>query len=128
MLLVRGILLVLLTVTSVDKSELNVIVLFLFPVFLLSFISIKNVYKRINVRILESATLLNLIILSAGTLYRWESTESKSEFLMVSIGITFGQFCVIVVWSLIKPCLSAGWRCRQDQGHDVIDDDDIAHE
>ena len=67
-------------------------------------------------------------MLSAGTLYRWESTESRSKLLMVSIGITFVQFCVIVVWSLIKPCLSAGWRCRQNQGHDVINDDDIAHE
>ena len=47
---------------------------------------------------------------------------------MVSIGINFTQFCVIVVWSLIRPCLSAGWRCRRNQGHDVIDDDDIAHE
>ena len=51
---------------------------------------------------------------------------------MVSIGITFAQFCVIVVWSLIKPCLNASWRCRQNQSHDVIndiiDDDDIAHE
>ena len=79
-------------------------------------------------RILESIILLNLIILSSGTLYRWESIESRSKLLMVSIGITFAQFCVIVVWSLIKPCLSAGWRFRQNQGHDVIDDDDIAHE
>ena len=132
MLLVRGILLVLLTVTSVDNPELNVFVLFLFIAFLLSFISIENVYKRINMRVLESSTLLNLIVLSAGTLYRWESTELRSKLLMVSIGITFAQFCVIVVWSLIKPCLSAGWRCRRNQGNDVIDevidDDDIAHE
>ena len=130
MLLVRGILLVQLTVNSVDKPdkpELNVIVLLLFTVFLLSFISVETVYKRINVRVLESSTLLNLIILSAGTLYNWESTESRSKLLMVSIGITFAQFCVIVVWSLIKPCLSAGWRCRQNQGNN-IDDDDIAHE
>ena len=51
---------------------------------------------------------------------------------MVSIGITFAQFCIIVVWSLIKLCLSAGWRCRRNQGNDVIDeiidDDDIVHE
>ena len=83
-------------------------------------------------RVLESATLLNLIVLSSGTLYRWESTESRSKLLVVSIGITFAQFCIIVVWSLIKPCLSAGLRCRQNQGNDVIneiiDDDDIAHE
>ena len=132
MLLVRGILLVLLTVTSVDNPELNVFALFLFMAFLLYFISIKNVYKQINVRVLESATLLNLIILSSGNLYRWESYESRSTLLMVSIGITFAQFCVIVGWSLIKPFLSAGWRCRRNQGNDVIeeviDDDDIAHE
>ena len=51
---------------------------------------------------------------------------------MVSIGITFAQFCAIVVWNLIKPRLSADWRCRRNQGYDVInetiDDDDIAHE
>ena len=132
MLLVRGVLLVLLTVTSVDNPELNVFALFLFIAFLFSFISIENVYKRVDMRILESSTLLNLIVLSAGTMYNWNSTESKSKLLMVSIGITFAQFCVIVVWSLIKPCLSAGWRCRRNQGNDVIDeiidDDDIAHE
>ena len=132
MLLVRGILLVLLTVTSVDNPELNVFVLFLFIAFLFFFISIENVYKRVDVRVLESATLLNLIILSAGTLYRWESYESRSTLLMVSIGITFAQFCVIIGWNLIKARLSAGWRCRRNQGNDVIDevidDDDIAHE
>ena len=89
-------------------------------------------YKRINVRIPESATLLNLTLLSAGTLYRWESTKSRSKLLMVSIGFTFAQFCVIVVWSLIKPCLSVGSRCRRNQGNNVIDeivdDNNIAHE
>ena len=132
MLLVRGILLVLLTVTSVYNPELNIFALFLLIAFLFYFISINHVYKRVDVRVLESSTLLNLSILSAGTLYRWESTESRSKLLMVSIGITFAQFCVIIVWNLIKPCLSAGWRCRRNQGYDVInetiDDDDIAHE
>ena len=132
MLLVRGILLVLLTVTSVDNPKLNVFALFLFIACLRFFISIKNVYKQVDVRILESFILLNLIVLSAGTLYRWESTKSRSKLLMVSIGITFAQFCVIVVWSLVKPCLSAGWRCGRNEGSDVINeninDDDITHE
>ena len=126
MLLVRGVLLVLLTVTSVDNPELNVFALLMFIAFLFYFISIKNVYKRVDVRVLESSTLLNLIVLSSGTLYRWDSTESRSKLLMVSIGITFAQFCIIVVWSLIKPFLSAGLRCTRNQGDG--DDDDIAHE
>ena len=69
MLLVWGILLVLLTITSVDNPELNVFALFLFAVFLLFFMSVKCVYNRMIVRVLESATLLNLIVLSAGAIY-----------------------------------------------------------
>ena len=49
----------------------------------------------------------------------------------MSIGTTFAQFCVIIVWKLINPYLSADWRCRRNQGYDVINeniDDGIAHE
>ena len=84
-----------------------------------------------TVRLLESATLLNLIVLSAGTIYKWEYTESRSTLLIVSTGVAFVQFCIIAMLNLIKLCLSTGLRCRQNQGHDVIDenmDDDIAHE
>ena len=130
MLFVRGILLIVLTVTSAANPELNVFILFQSITFLFFFVSVKHVYKRMTVRVLESATLLNLIVLSAGTLYKWESTKSKATLLEVSLEFSFAQFCVIVVWSLIKPCFSAGWRCRQKQTDDVIDensDDDIIH-
>ena len=122
MLLVRGILLILLTVTSVANPKLNIFVLFLFIAFLFFFMSIKHVYKRMTVRLLENATLLNLIILSAGTLYQWESTESRLTLLMVSVGIAFAQFCVIVVLNLINPCLSSSRRFRQNQSFDIIDE------
>ena len=84
-------------------------------------------------RLPVSATLLNLIFLSAGTLYKWDSITVRLILLEASIGITFAQFCIIVVLSLIKACLSAvaGWRCRQNQDYDVINeniDDDIIHE
>ena len=133
LLLVRGSLLVLLTVTSVANPEMNVFVLFFFTAILLFFTSVKYVYKRMTVRFFESATLLNLIALSAGTLYKWESAESKTILLEVSIGITFTQFCVIVVLSFIKACLSASWiqRCRRYQSDDIINEDidnDITHE
>ena len=67
MLFVRGILLIVLTVTSASNPELNIFILFLSIAFLFFFISVKHVYKRMTVKILESATLLNLIILSAGS-------------------------------------------------------------
>ena len=128
MLLVRGILLILSTVTSVANPELNVLIISVTITVLVLILSVKNVYKQMTVRILESATLLNLIVLCAGTLYQWESTsKSKTTLLEVSLGFAFAQFCVIVVWSLIEPCFSAGWRCRQKQTNDIIDDD-ITHE
>ena len=85
-----------------------------------------------TVKLLERTTLLNLIILNAGTVYQWESTEFRSTLLIVSVGINFAQFCVIVVSNLIKPCINAGWRCRQNQSsYDIIDEltrEEIAHE
>ena len=87
--------------------------------------------KRRAVRVLESATLLNLIVLSAGTLYKWESTESKTILLEVSAGITFAQVCIIIVLSFGEHCFksSTGWMCRRS--HNAINkiiDDDIVHE
>ena len=65
-LLVRGILLTV-NSESVANPELKVFVLFLFIAFLCFFMSIKYVYKQM--RLFESTTLLNLIVLSARTLY-----------------------------------------------------------
>ena len=50
-----------------------------------------------NVRLLESATLLNLIVVSAGILYKWESTIPRMILLKVSTGIAFAQFCVTLI-------------------------------
>ena len=52
---------------------------------------------------------------------------------MVSIGITFALFCVIIVLSLIKPYLSAGRQFTRNLGYYTIDeninsDDVITHE
>ena len=98
--------------------------------FLFFFMSVKNVYKRKNVRFFESATLLNLTVLSAGTLYKWESTGPKVIILEVSIGITFAQFCIIVVWNLMKPCLNyAARKCKSNRDfNEDTDDKDITHE
>ena len=88
--------------------------------------SFKYVYKQANVRALESAALMNLIVLSAGTLYiiTWESTESISILLKVSNGFTFAKFCIITLWSIIRLCFNANCRCRQKQTAIVINTDE----
>ena len=120
MLLIRGILLIILIVTSTINPEVNVFILSVTVGSLFFFTSVKNVYKRMNVRIVESATFMNLTVLSAGIMYKWESTESKLILLKVSIVLAFTQFCAIVVWNLIKPCLRVNWKCRWEQTYDVI--------
>ena len=45
------------------------------------YISIKIVYNRIHVRVVVSATLTNLIILSSGTVYLWESQALRAVLL-----------------------------------------------
>ena len=98
---------------------------------LFAFMSVKYVYKQANVRALESAALMNLIILSAETLYMWESNESRSMLLKVSIGFAFAKFCGIILWSIIKLRFNVNCRYRQKQTTIVIDgniDDDVMHE
>ena len=75
-----------------------------------------------NVGLLESAVLLNLLVLSTANLYKWESFMVKMILLEVSLRVTFVQFCVIIAWSLVKHGLSAVWRCRQNHSYDVIDE------
>ena len=61
----------------------------------------------------------------------WESNESRSKLLKVSIGFAFTKFCIITLWSVIRLCSSANCKCRQKQPAIVIDentDNDVIHE
>ena len=136
LLFVRGMLLVILTVTYTTSPKLNVFILSVTMTALLSFTSANNVYNRLKVRLFESFILMNLLILTAGTRYMWESTASRIILLQISIGFCFIQFCVVILHSLIKlsNCYSGSYiSCyRWRQGYGTIDEssvyDDITHE
>ena len=112
-----------LTTTLTLSPQLNVFVLSMTMTFIILYASVKPIYKQIYVRVLESVTVMNLIILSGGTVYLWESQTSRMTLLKVSIWILFIQFCSIVLHSLIRPWYSAAccW-CRQRQGYEIIDE------
>ena len=130
MLLVRGVLLVTLTTISSASPKTNLFVLLATMTLLVVGLSIKNVYKRMSTRALESTILLNLIIWSAGTLYKWESIESKMILLTVSNGIVLAQFCLIVMCNLIKIGFQAGQRCARHKSSYAyhILDNEFTHE
>ena len=123
LLIVQGALLVVLTTTSTLSPELNVFILSMTVAALFFLISINNVYKHVHTRILKNTNLMNLLILSGGTVYKWESQTSRTTLLKVSICLSFAQFCAIALYSLIKPCYSAAchWY-RQRQDYEIIDE------
>ena len=61
-------------------------------------------------RLLESATILNLIILSAETLYKWGLK------VIIAYCANWNHFAQAYVIVLIKPCPSIGQRCKRNQG------------
>ena len=51
--------------------------------------------------LIESSFLLNLIMLTAGSLYFRERENGQTTILCVSVSIVFIEFCGIIVWNLI---------------------------
>jgi predicted outer membrane repeat protein len=130
-LLVRGVLLVVLTMISSTSPKMNLFVILAAMTVLVVGLSIKNVYKQMTMRALESIILLNLIVWSAGTLYKWESIESKMIIESVSIGIVFAQFWLIVVCNLIKLGSRINQKCARKKSpyaYHIILDNEITHE
>ena len=122
LLLIRGILLVIFTLTSANSPTINLLVLSITMALLLFYMSLKNVYKHKISRILESVSVMNLIVLSCAILY---APQKKTIILELSIGFVFVQFCIIVLVSFIKRCYNT--RCRylqrKSNGYNLIDED-----
>ena len=98
LLLVRGLLLLIYSLTFSIIPDINLVILIVILIFLLLYTLLCRVYKQKSVMILESLLLGNLIVLSGST----KLVTKQSTALVVSIGLAFAQFCVIVVWSLLK--------------------------
>ena len=98
LLLIRGLLLLIYSLTFSIIPDLNLVILTIVLLFLLLYTLVCRVYKRKSVMIFESLLLGNLIVLSGST----KLVPNRSTALIVSIGFAFVQFCIIVVWSFVK--------------------------
>ena len=121
-LLVRGTLLVVFTLTSAVWPTANLLVLLVFMIVLLSYISAKRVYQSKSLNILDGFTFFNLSVLSAavGIL-----SNHKAIFVYVSMTFAFIQFWFTLAWSVMKPCVSR-IRCKRYQNQDYDDLDSMA--
>ena len=120
LLLMRGLLLISFTLTTATSPNTNLLVLLITMPILLFYTSIKPVYKCKIVRILESASILNLVALSGSTLY---AGSKWTVLLEISISFAIVQFCVIIIISLIKIYYNTRSKCTQRNSYNVIDQD-----
>ena len=103
LLLSRGILLLISSLTANINPAVSLFLLLGVATLLLCYINFKRVYKKTSVLILESAFLINLIVLTGGAMYYYDRESSEKVVLIgLSIGITFIKFCGIVIWSIVQ--------------------------
>ena len=132
LLLIRGMLLAILTLTMDSNSPrtINLLLLFITTAMLLLYVLFsKKVYKSHLVKIFETSSLVNLIFLSSLSLY---ASGKQTIIFEVSIGFAIVQFCVIVLVSFIKSYCKAIHNClRRFRGGDyemIDENDNIFHE
>ena len=104
LLLARGILLLISSLTANINPEVCLFLLLAVATLLLCYMNYMQVYKRNSVLILESAFLINLVLLVGGTMYYHgdRGSHQKAILVYVSIGIAFVKFCGIVILSLVQ--------------------------
>ena len=136
LLLIRGALLIVFTATSSISPFVSLLILAIILAMLLFYMSIKPVYKSKLVRLFESASVINLLVLMSCTLYTGDrSRYYGTTALQLSIGFAFVQFLLIILISAIKTCYHNinNIMCRQRRGYSLIDEDsrsndDMFHE
>ena len=131
LLLARGALLIVFTATSSTSPLVGLLILAISLVMLLFYMSVKPVYKSKIVRLFESASLSNLLVLITYTLYTGDKNSGITA-LQISIGVAFVQFLLIILISAIKICYQNKCKCIQRKGYNLINqnssDDDVVHE
>ena len=125
LLLVRITLLVTFTATLSTSSKLALLILQFTLIILLFYTSIRPVYKSKLVRMLNSISLLNLIVLVGTTLY---TRNGGATFLEISILLVFIQFVAIVIYGTMNKCKKK--RCGYDHipGQDANSSNEMFHE
>ena len=125
LLLSRGILLIISSLTANINPAISLFLLHGVATLLLCYMNFKRVYKSKSVLILESAFLINLIILTAGAMY-YNDKESSEKVVLIglSIGIAFIKFCGIIIWSIVQLFPSCSHCQRQNNvPYENIDED-----
>ena len=135
LLIVRGVLLVLFSLTSATAPDINILAMILTPSVLLLYTShIGNVYKNRLLSLFENSFFVNMIFLGSGILYTGAFKGSKGTILQISVWFAFAQFaCILLfyVWcslKLGKKCLGKRHNSETNQEQRRINTDRDEHD
>ena len=111
LLLVRILLFLLFSVNDILGYSTNLFSIIVTVACILAYLSsLGGVYNSWSLNLLEHFFLLNLIILSAGTLYMYAiSVDNRAVVTNLSVGITFIVFIAIILYHIIDSLAATQW-------------------
>ena len=104
LLILRGVLLIIFTLTSADYPETNLLLLFIATMVLFFHLLYFQFYKSKVTLLLESLSFTNLILVAGCSLYVGAVRGNQSALINISVSIVVVQFCAVVVWHCVKIC------------------------
>ena len=104
LLILRGILLIIFTLTSADYPEMSFLILFIATTTLFFYMLYFQFYRSKVILILEGLSLMNLILVTGCSLYVGAVHGNQSALINVSVAITVVQFFAVIVWHSVKLC------------------------
>ena len=129
LLAVRGVLLIVSTVTSSTLPLVGLLILAITLAILLSYMSVRPVYKSKLVRIFETVSILNLLMFVT---HKLSVVSNETYAIQLSMGFAFIQFLAVIVISIFMICYRHKKRFTRKNGYTLIQqdlsDDDIIHE
>ena len=110
LLLIRGILLLVSSLTANLNPTISLFLLLGIALIVLWYLNYRKIYKTKYVLLMESAFIVNLILLVSGIMYA-DSDKQKLVLMNISIAVAFIKFCGIILWNIL-------WsipRCKRKQ-------------
>ena len=104
LLILRGILLIIFTLTSANHPEMNLLVLFITTMALFFYMFYFQFYKSKLILLLEGLSFMNLTLVAGCSLYVGAVHGNQSALINVSISIMVVQFFAVIVWHCVKTC------------------------
>ena len=114
LLILRGILLIIFTLTSADYPEMSFLILFIATTTLFFYMLYFQFYRSKVILILEGLSLMNLILVTGCSLYVGAVHGNQSALINVSVSIMVVQFSAVIVWHSVKFAASKGAICVPD--------------